>query len=208
VPRIRPISPDALVHALAERIAGLPGPRARVLIDGADAAEPGTLADALIDPLRVRGRPVLRVSASAFLRPASLRLERGRHDPGSYYELFVDHAALLREVLTPLRPGGTGLALPTLWDPATDRATRAAPVPLPPTGVLLLDGPMLLGRDLPAELTVHMQLSVGALRRRTPAEHAWTLDALARHTREARPDETADVVVYGDSPGHPAVTGL
>ncbi len=39
----------------------------------------------MVEPLQVRGRPVLRASAEDFLRPASLRLERGRTAPDAFY---------------------------------------------------------------------------------------------------------------------------
>ncbi|MCP2165012.1 nucleoside/nucleotide kinase family protein [Goodfellowiella coeruleoviolacea] len=203
---IRPISPDALVAELAERIAGLAGARwTRVLVDGAPATQPGRLADQLVDPLRLRGRPVLRVSTQDFLRPASLRFERGRTDPDSYYEDWLDVGGLVREVLDPLGPTGTGRLLPTLWDARADRASRADYVALPPGGVLLVDGALLLGRGLPAELSVHLRMSAAALARRTDADERWTLPAFARYAEQRRPEEHADVVVRCDDPAHPAV---
>jgi hypothetical protein len=177
-----------------------------VLIDGPPAAEPGALADRLADALRERGRAVLRVSATDFLRPASVRLERGHTDPDSYYDDWLDEAALRREVLVPLEPGGTGEVLPRLWNPASDRSYRAERVALPVPGVLLLDGPLLLGRELPFELTVHLALSPGALARRTPAAEHWTLPAFARYAGDVDPERLADVVVRCDDPEHPAVS--
>ncbi|WP_369182217.1 uridine kinase [Streptomyces sp. Y1] len=211
--RVRPISPDRLVELLAERIAGLPeaglpgaGQRwLRVAVDGAGPARPGALADALVEPLRLRGRPSFRVSAADFLRPASIRLEYGHHDADAFHDLWLDDGALLREVLDPLEPGGTGRVLPTLRDPVTDRSTRAAYHQLPPGGVLLLDGPLLLGRWLPLELTVHLALTPAALARRTPADQQWTLPAFARYEAETAPAEAADLTVRMDDPRHPAL---
>jgi len=176
-----------------------------VALDGADAADPAGLADALIDPLRLRGRPALRVSTRWYWRPASVRLEHGHQDPDAYYDDWLDAAAVRREVLDRLGPGGDGRYLPTLWDAARDRATRAAYAVAPPGAVLLLDGPLLLGRGLPFELTVHLRLSPDALARRTPADLLWTLPAFARYEQEVRPGEAADVVVRLDDPRHPAV---
>src|SRR5207249_3017547 len=115
--------------------------------------------------MRLRGRPALRVSAGAFLRPASLRLERGRADPDVFYEDWLDARGLTREVLDPLAAGGTGRVLPALWDPVADRATRSAYVEVPPGGVLLLDGALLLGIGLPLDVTVHLAMSAAALAR-------------------------------------------
>jgi hypothetical protein len=195
-----------LVERLADRIADAPRESwSRVAIDGAPAAQPSKLADALVSPLRLRGRAVLRVSAADFLRPASLRFERGRHDPDVFYEDWLDVDGLAREVLDPLAAGGSGRVLPALWNAETDRASRAAYRSVPPGGVVLLDGALLLGRGLPFELTVHLWLSPAALARRTREEQCWTLPAYARYTDEVAPQRNADVVVRADDPNHPAV---
>ncbi|MGQ0841035.1 uridine kinase [Actinokineospora sp.] len=204
--RFRPVSPGVLVHELTARVAERDRVEwTRVILDGAPPADPGTLADTLADALRVLGRPVLRVSATDFRRPASLRFERGRRDAGARYELWLDEGALRREVLDPLGPGGSGRVLPALWNADTDRATRADYAVLPPRGVLLLDGELLLGRGLPHELSVHLWLSAPALTRRLPADEHWALPAFARYDAEVRPLHTADAGVRTDDPRHPAV---
>lgn len=207
--QLTPITWPRMARALAARIAGgpPPGPWWRVAVDGAPAARTGELADALAAELPALGHPVLRVRATGFLRPASLRLEYGHEDADAYYQLWLDTGALRREVLEPLGPGGTGRVLPSLRDPVTDRSTRADYVQLPPGGVLLLDGPLLLGQGLPLDLTVHLRLSRGALERRTAEAERWTLPAYERYAREALPEETADVTVRADDPRHPAWTG-
>lgn len=207
--QLTPITWPRLADALAARVAGgdPPGPWWRVAVDGAPAARPADLADALAAALPALGHPVLRVSASDFWRPASLRLEYGHEDVDAYYQLWLDTGALRREVLEPLGPGGSGRALPSLRDPRTDRSTRAEYVQLPPGGVLVLDGPLLLGQGLPLDLTVHLRLSPGALERRTEDSERWTLPAYERYAREALPEEAADVLVRADDPRHPAWTG-
>ncbi|MBB4681395.1 nucleoside/nucleotide kinase family protein [Crossiella cryophila] len=204
--RVRPVSFNALVTELAARITTHPAhPWTRVAIDGPDAANPAHLADALVEPLRVHGHPVQRVSTADFLRPASLRLEQGHQDPDSFYLNWLDTNALRREVLDPLSPNGTGQVLPTLWNPKTDRATRAQRIPLPPNGILLLDGPLLLGQALPLDLTIHLRLSEPALARQTPAPAHWTLPAFKRYTEEVDPESLADIVIRLDNPAHPAL---
>ncbi|MGI5207536.1 uridine kinase [Spirillospora sp. CA-108201] len=204
--RARPISPSLVVEELADRItASGKGSWSRVAVDGAPPAAPSDLADALVSPLRALGRDVVRVSARDFLRPASLRYERGRDDPDVLYDEWLDLGGLVREVLGPLEPSGTGRVLPSLWDAARDRATRADYVRVQPGGVLLLDGSLLLGRGLPFELTVHLFLSRGALARRTADDEAWTLPAYARYDAEVGPLRAADVVLKVDDPGHPAL---
>jgi hypothetical protein len=199
----RPITPAGLVEELADRIVRIETTYVRVALDGAPAASPERLAAALVDPLRVRGRPAHWVSMDGFLRPASVRLERGRTDPDAYYEGWWDLDGLRREVL--YRVTDSGQFLPSLWDAETDRATRASYVTLPAGGVLLVSGAFLLGAGLPFEYTVHLALSPAALRRRTPDDQQWTLPAYQRYADEAAPAILADVVVRVDDPQHPAV---
>lgn len=206
-----PVSWPRLVRSLAERIAGLApfdgGPWLRVAVDGAPAAPTGRLADDLATELRTLGRPAVRVPAGGFLRPASLRLEYGRRDAGAYYERWFDTGALWREVLGPLSQGGSGRILTSLWDPVRDRATREPYTEVPPGGVLLLDGPLLLGHGFPLDLGVHLQMSAAALARRTGEEERWTLPAFDRYDTEVAPADSADVVIRCDDPRHPAWTG-
>lgn len=204
--RIRPISPERLVVELTDRLVDVPvAGRLRVALDGADAAAPDRLAEALVDPLRAAGRPVLHVRTADFLRPASVRLEQGRTNPEAYYEGWFDEAGLRREVLDPAGPAGDGDVLPSLWDATTDRASRAAYVHLPPGGVVLVSGPLLLGGGLPFDVTVHLVLSPAALRRRTEPDRHWTLPAFSRYAEEVAPASFADVVVRADDPRHPAL---
>ncbi|MFF5173494.1 uridine kinase [Micromonospora sp. NPDC000089] len=224
--RVRPISPDRLVEELTERLhaaagelapavpppsgagstaGSTDGGRLRVGLDGPPAAAPQRLAAALVDPLRALGRPVLHVRAEDFLRPASIRYEHGRTNPDAYYEGWTDEAGLRREVLDPAGPGGSGRVLPSLWDAAADRASRAGYVDLPPGGVLLVSGALLLGGGLPFDVTVHLRLTPAALARRTDPEHRWALPAYQRYADEVAPESFADVVVRADDPRHPAL---
>jgi hypothetical protein len=220
--RVRPITPELFVDGLADRIAeARPDDRVRVAIDGpppagatplaADGAGdsplagPEALAGALVEALRLRGRPAHAVPANGFLRSASLRFEQGRTNPDAYYTDWLDEAGLRREVLDPAAPGGSGQFLPSLWDPATDRATRAGYQPLEPAAAVLVTGAFLLGGALSFDLTVHLAVSPAALARRTPPDWAWTLPAWRRYAGEVDPAGWADVVVRADDPRHPAL---
>lgn len=182
-----------------------------MLVDGAPATSPHQLADRLVEPLRTLGRAPLRVRAESFWRDASLRLEYGHEDELSYYDAWLDTAALERELLTPLGPDGDGSWLPSLRDPATNRSTRAAREQALPGAVLLLSGSLLLVPDdlgnlpLDADVVVHLTASAAALARRTPEADAWTLPVFARYDREAKPVTRADVVVRVEDPRHPAL---
>ncbi|MEJ8634291.1 MULTISPECIES: uridine kinase [Streptomyces] len=209
--RLEAITWERLTEAVADTVTAVKAedgsPWLRVAVDGAGGAPGGEFARRVEDALRLRGRSALVVGTEGFLRPASLRLEYGRQDPDSYYSGWFDTGALWREVFGPLEAGGSGLVLPDLWDPATDRATRSPRVRLPPGGVLLLHGPFLLGHWFPFDLTVHLQLSPGALRRRTPESEQWTLPAFQRYEDEVGPAGAADVLVRVDDPRHPAWGG-
>lgn len=209
--RLEAITWERLGDALAERLLDLKpadgGPWPKVAFDGAPAARPGDLADRVAEALRIRGRTSLTVGTHGYLRPASLRYEFGHEDVESYYSGWFDTGALWREVFGPLEPDGTGRVLPDLWDPVTDRATRSRYVQLPPGGALLMHGPLLLNHWFPFDLTVHVSLSPGALRRRTPEADQWTLPAFARYDAETDPGARADVVIRADDPRHPAWNG-
>ncbi len=199
---------DAVVGAVVETEPADGSPWLRIGVDGAPAAPGGEFAERLAEALRLRGRAVLVVGTGGFLRPASLRFEYGREDPDTYYSGWFDTGALWREVFGPLEAGGSGLVLPDLWDPVADRATRSPRVELPRSGVLVLHGPFLLGHWFPFDLTVHLQLSPAALRRRTPESEHWTLPAFVRYEDEVGPADAADVVVRVDDPRHPAWGGI
>jgi hypothetical protein len=204
--RVRPLTHELLVSELAERIESCSaGPWTRVAIDGAPAARTTELADALVDPLRVRGRDTVRVRTADYLRPASLRLEQGHEDPDSYYQAWFDVDGLNREVLRPLSAGGSGYVLPALWDADADRSPRVNPVRLPERGIAIVDGPLLLGAGLRFDFTVHLWLPAAALARNTPESQRWTLPAFDRYAAEVRPQRLADFVVRVDRPGRPAV---
>ncbi len=205
--RPRPLAADALVERLADAFAhDRRDHPLRVAVDGSPHAGLD-LVTPLSAALPVRGRPVVAIDARDFLRPASLRLERGREDPDAFYEDWLDLGALRREVLEPLGPGGSGRYLPTLWDADRDRATRARYETAPAASVVLVRGWFLLMAADGFDRVVHLSLSAGALRRHTPAEVAEReLPAFARYEREFAPARSADVTVRCDDPDHPAVT--
>ncbi|MBO9556763.1 MAG: uridine kinase [Cellulomonas sp.] len=202
---VTPVTRQALVAHVVARVLAVPG-RRRVVVDGAAVLRPADLADALVDPLRAAGRAVARVHADDFLRPASLRWEHGRHDADAYLDDRLDVAALAREVLDPF--AAEGRYLPTLWDAATDRATRAGYMTAPQGAVLVVDGELLLGRWLDVDLTVHLAARPATLARLVPEADRWQLPAFARYADETAPETVADVVVRVDDPRRPALVSV
>lgn len=197
---LRPVAPDALPGLLAEWLARSPG-TVRVAIDGVPCACPYALAASLAGPLKTLGRRLVQVRADAFWHDASLRFEHGREDVESYLS-WLDAGALRREVLS------GAWYLPSLRDRVTNRATREPRRPLPDRAVLVVSGPLLLGRGLPFDRVVHLAMSPAARARRTSPEDAWTLPAFDRYDAQTGPAELAHVVVKLDDPRHPAVRGL
>ena len=169
----------------------------RVLLDGVGS---DALADAVAQRLVPLGRPPLRVRAEDFWRPAGQRFEHGREDALSFRTAWLDADALVREVLEPVRDGHY---LPALRDAARDRSARLPVAPAPERSVLLLDGVLLLGRGLPADLTVHLALSPAALRRR--GVPPWQVEAFAAYEAEVGPRQAGDLLVLADDPARPAL---
>lgn len=177
----------------------------RVAIDGPLAAGPHELADAIAGMVRIHGRPAIQVRAETFWRDASLRLEFGHTDSHSLLHDWLDLDALRRELLDPLGADGTGRYLPSLRDPATNRATREPPRTAEPGAILLLSGELLLGHELPFDRTVHLALSAAARQRRTPGELHWKLAAYDEYDAASTPITRADIVIKVDDPRHPAL---
>lgn len=197
---VTPTSRAALAEEIVELVGARPG-RVRLVLDGPAPTRPGELAAEVATALRARGRATVVVDAADFLRPASVRLEQGRTDPDALLDLWLDDAALRREVLDPAAPTGSGRVLPRLWNTRTDRAYRDGYTALPDDGVLLLHGALLLGRGFPVDLTVHFRMSPAALTRSLAEDERWTVPAHVRHEEGAE----ADLLVLADHPDRPAV---
>ncbi|MEV4234200.1 MULTISPECIES: hypothetical protein [unclassified Nocardia] len=200
MPHFDPITLDGLVELVVDRIRELGG-RVLIAIDGADAAEPVTIADRIATALRDTGRTAEVVALHDYIRPASLRMEFGRTDEMSYRTAWFDYAALDREVIRALRHDTRWL--PALWDEARDRSARSPIRTAAPDTVLFVAGPMLLGRGLDFDLTVHLDMSQPALHRRTPPDDRWTIPALLRHDRDN--PSIPSFFIRWDHPDRPAL---
>lgn len=200
--QVTPVTRERLAGEIAELVRMRHG-RVRVAVDGAPPTGPDELAGTVVELLRATGRPGLLVRAADYQRPASVRLEFGRTDPDAFLDADLDAAALRREVLDPV--AGSGRVLPRLWDPAADRSYRDPYTTLPGDAVVVVAGHLLLGRELPFDVTVHLHMTPAALARRTAAAEHWTLPAYARYDAEHAPTREADLVVHTDHPDRPAV---
>ncbi|OZF44127.1 hypothetical protein CH293_24170 [Rhodococcus sp. 14-2470-1b] len=185
---------------MADRIPN--GCRAIGVIDGVDAARPVEFALSVRDLVGASGRHCDVIDLHDYVRPASLRFEYSRTDESTYRTAWFDFAAVEREIVAPMRAGGRGTFLPRLWDESADRSARASLVDAAPDHVLLIAGPMTLGRIPDVAVTVHLKISEATMRRRTPEADAWTVAPLLEFYAGA---PTADVVVRWDHPNRPAI---
>jgi hypothetical protein len=229
-PRVVPVSPAALATQIAlvvHRVAahGVGADRAtggiaeaggcaveigdvvRVGIDGPVTADTHALAAAVRDEVARDGTGVAAVHAEDFVRARSLRLEYGV-DGEAYYERWYDRAALRREVLDPLGPGGTLRYLPRLRDAATDRAYRDLPVAVPAGTVAVVDGRFLGAWELSGafDVLVFLDVSPAARLRRLPEPEREPMnDAWQRYLEECDPASRATLVLRFDHPDRPAL---
>jgi hypothetical protein len=197
---------DAAQGAAAD--AAREGRAVRVGIEGPVAADTEALADGVAAELDARAVPVARVRGQEFLRARSLRLERGADDPDTFLDGWYDLAALRREVLDPLGPGGSREWLPGLRDPVTDRPLRRPRVPAPPGAIAVVDAPFLARWEVAdaVDLLVHLDVSPAARARRVPpSDQARVLPAWERYLEWFDPVSSAAFVVRYDGPGHPAL---
>ena len=182
-------------------------PGARVGVDGAVDADTHLYAGHLAAALRRSARPVLAASWSGFWRPRSLRYEFGRDDPDAFHDGWLDVAGLHREVLDPLGQRSGRWWVPSLYDPATDRASRAPREQVPDDAVLVLAGSFLLREDVRRgfDAVLHLVTSEAAIRRRTPQQDAErVVGGWRRYLAGSGPEDLAAVVLRCEDPRHPA----
>lgn len=191
-------------QALAEQVATLceSHPSVTVVaVDGADCAKPVEFAAIIAGAAESVNRPSSVLSLHDYVRPASLRLESGHADPLSYRTMWFDYDTLDREVVTSARTRGTWL--PKLWDETSDRSARSARQPVHERHVIIVAGPMLLGRGLEFDVTIRLEMSEPALRRQTTPNDLWTVDAIVEH--QSTVTEQVDLEVRYDHPERPAL---
>jgi uridine kinase len=128
----------------------------RVGIDGVSCAGKTMLADELVEPLRNRGRNVIRATIDGFHNPREIRHRQGRGCPKGYYEDSFDIDSVLSCVLLPLGPGGSREYQTARFDFRTDTAVDCPIQIVDPGAVLVFEGVMLHR----PELLPHWDLTV------------------------------------------------
>lgn len=136
-----------MLHEVADAVPRSRGADAvRVAVDGVDGAGKTVFADELATVLRSRGRPCVRASVDGFHHLRGVRHRRGRSSPEGFWLDSYDYAALTRELLAPLGPGGDRTIRRAVHDVRAERALDLPQETAPPGAVLVLDG-IFLHRD-------------------------------------------------------------
>jgi uridine kinase len=130
-----------LIKEVADAVLDLPeaGFR-RVAIDGVDGAGKTHFADELAGELRGRGAPVVRASVDGFHNPVRTRRRRGRYSPEGFYRDSFDYGRLIRLLLDPFGPEGSGNYVPEVYDWKRERELSRQPELAEPRSILVVDG--------------------------------------------------------------------
>lgn len=193
---------DSLVGLLPE-----PGDGERLVvgIDGRDGVGKTMLADELAARLSTSGE-VARASLDGFHHPRAHRYRRGQSSGEGYWEDAFDTEAVVQHLLAPWRTG-RGVWRSAIHDVLSDERLDLPAEPVPPAGVLVVDGVFLARPDwvgfwttlilLDAPLSVSQ--ARGAARDGLPADAFGPTDkyatahALYRYTCD--PHSRADVLI-------------
>ena len=207
----------ALLEALADRIAAVVRPHPlRVAIDGVDGVGKTTLANELVDPLRRRGRPVIRASIDGFHNPRSARYRLGRSSPEGYYQNSFDHDAVITSLLQPLGPGGSLRYRQAVFNYRIDSAVDSPNELAPSSAILLFDGVFLhrpelrpywdfsLFLDAPFEVTIARCAGRdgGSPDVHAPENHRY-VEGQRLYLRECEPARLATIVIRNEDLASP-----
>ncbi len=184
----------------------------RVAVDGRTACGKSTFAGALSANLAQRGRSVLHTTIDGFHNPKAVRYARGRLSAEGYYRDARDLAAIRRELLDPLGPGGNRKVRTETFDLAADMPTASAAILVPENTRLIVDGTFLARPELAPAWDVHIYLrtsrqvardrgitrdgqSGGAPEQVAASYDQRYLPAFDLYLAEADPEARADVII-------------
>ena len=192
------------LQAVAQ-IAALIAGHGRVAVDGIDAAGKTTLADELAERI---GSRAIRASIDGFHQPQQSRMR--------YFEDSFDLAAVRRELLDPLGPGGSRRYRRRVFDHRLDAVLDEPLASAAPDAVLIVDGIFLQRPELDDcwDFRIFVEVSFEeALRRALARDENATREryearyfpAQRRYLAEYRPRERADVVLVNEDPANPSL---
>jgi uridine kinase len=208
------------IHEIATVITELPLARPiRVAIDGRDGAGKTILADEFIQPLRSRGREVIRASVDGFHNPRALRYLKGRYSPEGYFRDSFNYDALREFILEPLGPDGLRDYRVAAFDWRTDAPAISPLRRASETAILLFDGIFALRPELIEhwDFTIYVNVSVDVALNRcairdgsSAAPHSELnrryIGAHELYVRECNPVALADVVFGNNNLSDPELT--
>lgn len=138
----------------------------RVAVDGITASGKSTFADELADAVSAAGRTPIRVTMDGFHHRRQHRHRQGSLSSDGYYEDAYDFAATVRDLLTPLGPGGDRRYRDRVIDLARDLPIEDGWAQAASDAVLIVDGSFLqrpeirLGWDEVVYLDVDFEIAV------------------------------------------------
>jgi uridine kinase len=195
-------------------------PALRVAVDGVDGVGKTTFADSLGEWLAAHGRAIIRSSADDFHNCQSIRYRLGRASPEGFYRDSYDYAALRRNLLDPLSPGGSGRYRVAVFDHVADSGMMASEQEASIDAILIVDGlflhrPELNGYwdftvylDAPFDITVPRGAARGAgFGDPDPSSESNRryVEGNRIYFREASPKARATVVVDCADLSHPLI---
>jgi uridine kinase len=218
-----PVSSSAARLVLLDVVAGvvdrLGAQRLAVVVDGPTGAGKTSFGHELGQALERIGRPVCRASLDDFKRPWAERHLYDRETGEGYYRNAFDVSRVLHELIARVRTDGVVRLCGV--DPLTQVDHRDDCYPMPPSGVLVVDGVFALRPELRdawdlavwLDVTPEVALDRGVLRDtaregsdralRTHRDRYLPAEVICR--REANPRAQADIVVDNNDLSAPAL---
>jgi uridine kinase len=131
---------SALLARVAKAVRSCGDGRVRVVIDGLTAAGKTSFGHELARHISASGRPVLRASLDDFKKPWRDRHLYDRESGEGYYRNAFDEDAIVKLLLQPSGPTGSGECVLCSIDPLTQIEHRDVVTFAPADAVLIVDG--------------------------------------------------------------------
>ncbi|GIJ30764.1 uridine kinase [Micromonospora qiuiae] len=166
----------ALVADVAERVLACGDGRLRVGIDGLTAAGKTSFGHELAQQINSRGRPVLRASLDDFKKPWRDRHLYDRESGEGYYRNAFDYDSVVRLLLEPAGPQGSGACVLCSIDPLTQREHRDVVTRAAADAVLIVDGVFAFRPQLNDHWDFRIWLDIDeqtSVRRGTHRDQTW-----------------------------------
>ncbi|MFP4466594.1 MAG: uridine kinase [Candidatus Goldiibacteriota bacterium] len=157
---------EEIISAAAKALAGAArGHTVRAAVDGIACAGKTIFADELSEYLEKKGRKVIRASIDGFHNPAAIRHKTGKECPEGYYRNSFNHDALIKELLEPLGPGGSGKYRTEIFDCKTGENINSSFQSAGADEILIFDGIFLLRRELAGQwdYTIRLEADCGVV---------------------------------------------